>query len=337
MGMRLRYKDPAADGRTLHGSPALPRILPYSAAIPSMPLDEATRRLTHALAQELTRLIDRGRARDERGDEVHFDSVSRMATWETRRGDVIGRWYADVIASYSATDRIFRWAWAGRTTLSTVSHADAIAQEGQTRAVPQLAMSIVVDVDESDAITLARLGVLVARGEGLEVHRHDGELRFIGLFDSARPRTGTPEPSRFSVPPPPVKPASNPPRRTLTPPATERRIREPARALFVPVANAGLRTLAQAVPGFQQALFVLSIVRDVDAAGVEHTRRLVVILVAVDASGVLRALDPSTELIEAGARLVEADRLDGNGPWRKLSARITPKADGGATLHVDVT
>ena len=300
-----------------------------------MPLDEATRRLTHALAQELMRLVERGRARDERGEVVHFDSVSRMATWETRRGEVIGRWYAEVIASYSSSDRIFRWAWAGLSTLSAPSHADAIVIEGQTRGVPQLAMSLVVDLEENEAVTLARLGVIVSGGEGIEVHRTGSEIRFIGLFDSLRPRTGGQDPSRFSVPPPPVKPASNPPR-TLTPPAAQRRVREPARALFVPVANAALRTLGQVVGGFQQALFVLSIVREVDAAGVEHTRRLVVILVAVDASGILRALDPSTELVEAGARLVEADRLDGNGPWRKLSARIMPKPDGGATLHVDV-
>ena len=72
------------------------------------------------------------------------------------------------------------------------------------------------------------------------------------------------------------------------------------------------------------------------SAGAGEKRRRVVVLVANDASGVLRALDPSRELIEAAARMVEADRTDGNGPWRKLTARITPKPDGGATLNVDV-
>jgi hypothetical protein len=52
--------------------------------------------------------------------------------------------------------------------------------------------------------------------------------------------------------------------------------------------------------------------------------------------GQLRALDPTTALVEATTHMIEADREDGNGAWRKLSARIVPKADGGATLHVDV-
>jgi hypothetical protein len=61
-----------------------------------------------------------------------------------------------------------------------------------------------------------------------------------------------------------------------------------------------------------------------------------VFLVASDASGALHAIDVPAELLDAAARLVEADRVDGNGTWRKLSARISPKPDGGATLNVDV-
>ena len=60
-------------------------------------------------------------------------------------------------------------------------------------------------------------------------------------------------------------------------------------------------------------------------------------LVVIDAAGILRALDPPADVVEAAATMVEEDRREGNGQWRKLSARITPKPDGGATLHVDVT
>jgi hypothetical protein len=60
------------------------------------------------------------------------------------------------------------------------------------------------------------------------------------------------------------------------------------------------------------------------------TRHLVVQLVVVDASGLLSALDPPVELVEAAAAMSRDAR------WRKLTARITPKPDGGATLHVDV-
>jgi hypothetical protein len=66
------------------------------------------------------------------------------------------------------------------------------------------------------------------------------------------------------------------------------------------------------------------------------TRRFVVQLVIIDRAGILRALDPPADVVEAAALMVETDLREGNGSWRKLSARITPKADGGATLHVEV-
>ncbi|MBN9161567.1 MAG: hypothetical protein BGO98_48955 [Myxococcales bacterium 68-20] len=335
-----------------------------------MPLDEATRKLAISLERELRRLLERERARADRGEQVRYDSVSRMATWETRRGDVIGRWYGDVIARYVVRDRLLRWAWAGRSSISTMTHAELVSREGQSRGVPQLAMSVVGDLDEDDARTLARLAVVVAKGEGVELRRTEEEITFIGLFDSPRPREGeAPDPSRYSVPPPPAarrsapplplpgEARSSPPARRTTPPPVhrslppireiyeprsarsktpppERKIREPARSLFLPVATAVLGAFAKAVPGYQQALFVLT----VDRASPSPTekRRLVVLLAANDASGSLRAVDPSHEVVDAAARLVEADQNDGNGPWRKLSARITPKPDGGATLNVDV-
>jgi len=352
-----------------------------------MSLDEATRRLAFLMQRELRRLTERERARSDRGEEVRYDSVSRMATWETRRGDVIGRWYGEILASYVVKDRILRWAWAGR---ASTTHAEVIFREGQTRDVAQLSMSVVGDLDEEDARTLARLGVLVAKGEGLSVRNlTEGELTFIGLFDSPRPREGdVVDPSRYSVPPPPVAAAQAPTlppppklpstsqfpqRRGSTPPpspyrslppiteiygprtakkssappagaasaesvappaaaAAQKKVREPARGLFVPVATAVLSTVAKAAPKFQQALFVVHVHHEKEGA----SRRLVVMLAVVDEAGVLTSIDPSDDLVEAAARMVEADRTDGNGPWRKLSARITPKADGGATLNVDV-
>lgn len=349
-----------------------------------MPLDEATRSLAFLLQRDLRRLLERERARGDRGEQVQYDPVSRMATWETRRGDVIGRWFGEVIASYVIRDRILRWAWAGRSSISALTHAEVVAREGQSRGVPQLTMSVVGDLDEEDACTLARLGVLVARGEGMAIRRADTNLEakgrqtvsfeeeiwFIGLFDSPRPREGdSPDPSRYSVPPPPVATRSSPPpadasvSRGSSPPVApyrslppirevygprsvprpaaakstepERKIREPVRSIFVPVATAVQSELARSVPGYKQGLFVLTVDPEI-SAGSGEKRRLVVLLVANDASGMLRALDPSRELVEAAARMVEADRADGNGPWRKLTARVTPKPDGGATLNVDV-
>lgn len=126
--------------------------------------------------------------------------------------------------------------------------------------------------------------------------------------------------------------------RTPRPPATPPpdgpgpRVREPARSIFVPIATALLSELTRAVAGFQQALFVLTLLPDVPV-GSGARPRLVALLVAIDATGMLRAIEPSAALLDGAARMVDADRADGNAPWRKLSARITPKPDGGATLH----
>lgn len=135
--------------------------------------------------------------------------------------------------------------------------------------------------------------------------------------------------------PPPVAGASPKPSSSGPPPGGAlKKLREPSRALFLPVANAALAALARGSKGYLQGLFAVTL--DGEPASLGH-RRLVVQLVVIDAAGILRALDPPAEVVEAAATMVAADRRDGNGTWRKLSARITPKPDGGATLHVDVT
>ena len=317
-----------------------------------MPLDESTQRLAFLLQRDLRRVVEREVARADRGEVITQDPGARMVTWESKRGEVIGRWYAESLATYDIRDRIFRWAWAGRLSQATPAHIDVVAREGLARNVPQLAMSVVGDLSQEDAVMLARLGLVVARGESMQVRENEGEVELVGLFDTPRPRTTGQEASHWSVPPPAEPRRSSPPRhyasvppiqevyaprtKSVAPPASSMLgdagsgavIREPARAIFVPVATAMLAALRRQAAGFQQGLFVIH--QDRGHHG------LTVTLVAVDAAGVLRALDPPTELVEATRRMVEADHIDGNGPWRKLSARVLPKSDGGATLHVDV-
>lgn len=287
-----------------------------------MPLDEPTQRLALLLQRELRRVDDHANGRVERGEVVTTDTHGRIATWESRRGDVIGRWYTEHLATYDHHDRILRWAWAGRVSQAMPSHADVIAREGGARGALQLAMSVVGDLGEAEATELAKLGLVVARGEALQIERTDTELRYIGLFDRPRPRSPQ-DPSHYSVPPPAV--ASPSPSRSAPPRAPE--IREPSRPLFVPVATAMLGVLTRQAAGFHQGLFVIAL---------DVARRPSLSLVALDAGGILRALDPPADLVEATQRMVEADQRDGNGPWRKLTARVLPKTDGGATLHVDV-
>lgn len=107
--------------------------------------------------------------------------------------------------------------------------------------------------------------------------------------------------------------------------------REPSRAVFLPVVTAALTALARGSEGYLQGLFVLTL----DAPGTEALRFMVQ-LVVVDRAGTLRALEPPADVLEAAGSMVQADRREGNGWWRKLSARIAPKPDGGATVHVDV-
>ena len=358
-----------------------------------MPLDEATHRFSFLLQRDLRRLASAREEQAARGEEVKFDSVSRIAIVQSRRGDALSRLHGEVLATYSPEDRILRWAWAGRAPSASATHGDAVFREGQARGVPQLAMSLVSDLDEDEAATLARLGALVSRADGVHERRVGANLEFVGLFDRARlPEAAAAPESRFSVPPPPVtarSQSSGPPPRAYRsiPPIREifeprghgsrppvevagrstswsnlgaagtsstaasagakspsappvaapspvaKKLREPSRALFLPVANAALAALARGSKGYLQGLFVLTL--DTEGSGTE-SRRLMVQLVVIDAAGILRALDPPVDVIEAAASMVEADRREGNGAWRKLSARITPKPDGGATLHVDV-
>lgn len=319
-----------------------------------MPLDESSRRFAFLLQRDLRRIEDRERARRDRGDEVRYDAVSRVATWETRRGDVVGRWYGESLATINVRDRILRWSWAFRSTNEGGTHAELVFKEGQSKGVPQLSMSVVNDVSQEEAMMLSRLGAVAARADGIHVQKKEGDedsLEVIGLFESSRPsdRLGVPSVNRISVPPPPVAPT----RPTPTPRAAHRSLppvtelyeprqgsnrpaaardepidtpleQPPTRDHLVPLANMAIVWCGQRSPGFLQGLLVMTV--DNDARG----RHLVVQLVVLDAHGHLNALDPPLELVEAAAG------LSGDARWRKLTARITPKQDGGATLHVDV-
>jgi hypothetical protein len=356
-----------------------------------MPLDEATRRFAFLLQRDLRRITERREQHAARGDVLKFDSVTRIAVMHSPRGEAVHRLFGEILATYEPHDRILRWAWAGRSSSAPPTHGDVVFREGQSRGVPQLAMSVVGDLDFDDAKALVELGALVGRAEGIHERIVAGNTEFIALFD--RPRPSEPvEPareSRFSVPPPPVaekapdpkappsrayrsippireifepRTGSSPPRAgsagsnappapartsTSSPPAASpstppvaKKLQEPSRALFLPVANAALAALQRGSKSYLQGLFVVTLDREPREPrdpSASDKRRLVVQLVVIDAAGILRALDPPADVVEAAAIMVEGDRREGNGQWRKLSARITPKPDGGATLHVDVT
>src|SRR6478736_2639940 len=131
-----------------------------------MPLDEATRRFAFLLQRDLRRIEERREERAARGEVVRFDSISRIAVMQTRRGESVARLFGEILATYAPHDRILRWAWAGRSSSAPPTHGDVVFREGQSRGVPQLSMSVVGDLDLDEARTLLKLGALVARAEG---------------------------------------------------------------------------------------------------------------------------------------------------------------------------
>ena len=188
-----------------------------------------------------------------------------------------------------------------------------------------------------------------AKGPPARAYRSIPPIReiFEPRTPSSPPRSGasgsSPPSSLSSRPPharPSAAPSAPPPASAAASPAAPpvaRTLQEPSRALFLPVASAALSALQRGSKSYLQGLFVVTLDRETREEATSDKRRIVVQLVVIDMAGILRALDPPSELVEAAATMVEADRREGNGQWRKLSARITPKTDGGATLHVDVT
>ena len=162
-----------------------------------------------------------------------FDTVSRIATFQTRRGDVVARLYGEVLATYAPDDRILRWAWAGRSSSAAPTHGDVVFREGQARGVPQLTMSVVGDLELEDAKALVELGALVARAEAVHERMAGGEIELLGLFDRPRPSESVElaRESRFSVPPPPVAEKAGD---TKAPPARAYRSIPPIREVYEP-------------------------------------------------------------------------------------------------------
>lgn len=170
--------------------------------------------------------------------------------------------------------------------------------------------------------------------------RHDASARGglgVRSIPPLRPIDVLPDDDGFDaprIPAPPRMPGAPTP--TPPPPAgiasasSASPIREPSREIFMPVAQAALGDVASAVPGFGQALVVVRV--EVDPSG---KGRFFVQLVAANQAGDLVALDPSRALLDAAAKLIADDARDGNGRWRRLSARLRPTPRG-ASVDLEV-
>lgn len=301
-----------------------------------MSLHSSTEALLAQLDAQIADLRDVAELRALRGEELRYDSVAQRVTRQTRHGEITGRWYAELIGTYHVRDRFFRWGWAGGNA-SYVTFIERVFREGQLRDAPQLSMSVVGDLTREEADTLATLGVVLASGRDVYVEEADGAVRYMGMFDAARPSA-----MQLSVPPPAVAPKTptDPPRgaQRSIPPSTAARVStppggrhvEPSRETFLPVAKLTHEILARDAPGFSQAVLAIT----VDAAAARP--RLMVHIAVVDGGGKLRSVDASRALLDAALDLLTHERGRGEGRWRKLEAHIVQKKNGGATLHVEV-
>ena len=117
--------------------------------------------------QQVLDLRDVAELRGLRSEELRFDSVAQRVTRQTKHGEIVGRWYAELLATYYLRDSIFRWAWAG-TSSSYSTYGERIFKEGQQREVPQLCMSVVGGVTPEDADVLTQLGLALTGGDAKE-------------------------------------------------------------------------------------------------------------------------------------------------------------------------
>jgi hypothetical protein len=337
-----------------------------------MPLDEVTLRFAFLLQGDLRRFVAFRQAHDVHDAEVPF----RMLQAST--GAAVESAFFEKLATYTQANRALTWTPPAKD--GTATYAAVVFREGQARGMHQLVQTNVANLDEQDAATLAQLGALVARADGVHARVVGDTLEYWGIFSRPPPASSVDgDALRFSVPPPAAserpkletpgayrsvppahevieaRPRSSQPlrgsagaygawsnlgaaglRQSAAPSSAARdsaraKKREPSRELFLPVANATLHALTAKNNGYLQGLLIVTIDNDPS-----RSRPPLVELVIVDAAGMLRSVETPAEVLVAATAMVEADRREGAGAWCKLAARFTPKADGGASLHVDV-
>lgn len=141
-----------------------------------------------------------------------------------------------------------------------------------------------------------------------------------------------PRETRSSAPASPATPSpfASPLSASLAAPSPALPVREPSPSVFRPVAQLVLGALSFAMPnGFREALFLMSL--DVhDGKG-----RFYIHVVGASPTGELVTIDPSRELLEATAKMVSDDAREGNGRWRRLSAKLAA-TDQGVAVDLEV-
>jgi hypothetical protein len=314
-----------------------------------VPIDDRLRRLAKTVEPEVQRMLERHAAITRGYDELQHNPEMNIVGF-VRMGETLFRAQTEHIGNYYPDIGMFRWAWALRPHTTGPTRLDAVMREGEAQGIEQLRANHISSIPEDDAVLVAHLAAHIARANGV-LRLPEGEhFVFFALYEIPHPN---PARGGFSVAPAAMPAAQSsetslpalisdvtlapqhvpPPAESgpvLTRPSAERPIREPGRLVLTPLAQQAAVDLARVMPGYTQALLVVSVNRQ------EAKGRFFVVLVATDAEGVMHALEPTSKTVEATANMIRTDSVDGNGPWRRLVLRFTPKPGGGAKLSIEI-
>jgi hypothetical protein len=335
--------------------------------------DDRFARLMQLLQLEIARMLEQHNDRIRGHDEVNLD-LGRGAVVYVRHNKTLWVGRVELIGTYLRDMSVWRWWWYGGDRPVTRSPLNAVYAAGQSHGVRLLTSPQPVVHDEREAVLLANVCAALAKARGVHLAQSGDRMTFYALYDPRKPSAAsepevTPLPATegestvvhhdslipvgepispvtttrqpiMSMPPstfgplPPVRlPPLKAPRieNAPLPPATESPLREPDRALVMPLAKLAMTAVVtHLTSGFQQALVTL------DLQVQENRRaRFYVVIVASDMDGNLVAVPTPQGIMEAARDLIAEDARQGNGRWRRLTARLRNRPTG-ISVRVEV-
>lgn len=172
-----------------------------------MSFDEKFRRAFELLQPEISRMLERQRAKISGYDDVKWDEASNEAAY-FRGGAAIWRPVAEPLARYTPDLGLFRWAWAGRALGHTAkARIDLAYREAHEMSIAEVQTDQVYCDSEKDAEAIAALGAQLARADGILKVSDGTRVAFVALWDPA-----THVPGHADTAPRRARPSQAPPR-----------------------------------------------------------------------------------------------------------------------------
>lgn len=326
--------------------------------------DERYQRLMQLLERDITSMLEKYNSRIRGHDAIDLD-LGRGLVVYLKSGKALWSARTDLIGSYMRDVTLWRWWWYGSDRPVTRSPLNAAFASGQTHGVKILTSPQPIVRSEREAVLLANVCATLSKADGVHLQQSGDRMTFYALYstkDSGPERVAPNRPSAptegdsavvyhdsllpaheplppvgstrqpiMSIAPPsfgPLPDVHPPPMRVIestAPPAPSPPVvREPERSLVMPLAKLALASVVTHLPtGFQQALITLDL--QVQEGG---KARFYVVVVATDLEGNLIAVPTPQGLMEAARDLIAEDARQGNGRWRRMTARMKNKPTG---------